>query len=242
MRFQLSRGLGHVKHLLPPLGRFPPRELVQLASDADCALIGWNSESVSLMLSVRTLTHWRINLHPPCLLTVSHTPTNILAVVIFAKLSLHDTGSRRRNLRPEVSTLLGNWASDGRTLHFSLGVNNHTRIVLKVNESSFPSSPRLSLSNYDGLQNLLPELGLTLLNRNHHHISNRRTGQTIQPGTDSLDGDDIKVFTTAVVGTIDKRSDSQTKGNSKLRTTRTSTYERDRQWRYYRISIPLFPI
>lgn len=40
---------------------------------------------------------------------------------------------------------------------------NNSRIVLKVEEDTVPSPPRLPLSDNDSGHNLLPELGLTLL-------------------------------------------------------------------------------
>lgn len=51
---------------------------------------------------------------------------------------------------PQVGTLLGYRSSDGRTLHVTLGVDNDTSRVFKVEEDSIAPSPGLSLSDYNG--------------------------------------------------------------------------------------------
>ena len=137
--------------------------------------------------------------------------------------TLDDAWSSRRDLGPQVCALLGDRSSDGGTLHFSLGVNNYSGVVLEVDESSLSSSPRLSLSDEDGLKNLLSELGLTLLDRDHHHIANSGTGQTVKSGSDTLDGDNEQVLTTRVISAVDEGTNLQTQSDSELRTSRTST-------------------
>ena len=145
----------------------------------------------------------------------------LLFIFIFCDLgnSLHDAGGSGRNLGPEISALLGDWSSDGGSLHFSLGVNNDTCVILKVDESSLSSSPRLSLSNDNGLKDLLSKLWLTLLDGNHHHITNSGAGQTIKSSTNSLNGNDVKILTSTVIGTIDQRCNSQTKCNAEFRSS-----------------------
>lgn len=141
-------------------------------------------------------------------------------------LPLHDAGGSGRDLGPQIGTLLGDWTGDSRSLHLTLGVDDNTSVILEVDESALSSSPRLSLSDDNGLKNLLSQLRLTLLDGNHHHISNSGAGQTVESSTNTLDGDDIKVLTTTVIGTVDQRCNSQTEGDSQLRATRSSTYIR----------------
>lgn len=131
-----------------------------------------------------------------------------------AVTTLDNAWSSRRDLGPEVSALLGHWTSDGRTLHFSFGVNNNSSVVLEVDESTLSSSPRLPLSDNDCLKNLLSELGLTLLDRNHHHITDGGTGKTVKSGTNALDGNNVQVLTAGVVSTVDEGSNSQTESYS----------------------------
>lgn len=123
-------------------------------------------------------------------------------------LSLHDAWSSGRDLGPQIGALLGNGAGDGGSLHFSLGVNDDASVVLEVDESTLSSSPRLSLSDNNGLQHLLSQFGLTLLDRNHHHITDSSTGQTIKSSTNTLNGDDVKILTATVIGTVDQGSNS----------------------------------
>ena len=50
---------------------------------------------------------------------------------------------------PEISTLLSDGASDGGTLHLSLGVNNDSSVVLEVEENTVTTAPGLPLTNDD---------------------------------------------------------------------------------------------
>jgi hypothetical protein len=63
--------------------------------------------------------------------------------------SLADGARVGRNLGPKLSSLLRDGASDSRALHFTLRVDNHTSIVLKVDENTIASPPRLALTNDD---------------------------------------------------------------------------------------------
>lgn len=53
------------------------------------------------------------------------------------------------NLGPEVSTLLSDGAGDGGSLHLTLGVHNDASVVLKVQEDTVPTAPRLPLTHND---------------------------------------------------------------------------------------------
>jgi hypothetical protein len=66
---------------------------------------------------------------------------------------------------------------------------------------------------------LLPELGLTLLDGGHHHVAGGGGGQPVEAGTDALDGDDVKVLGTGVVGAVHHGADGQTEGNPELSTS-----------------------
>ena len=46
---------------------------------------------------------------------------------------------------------------------------------------------------------LLPELGLALLDGGHDHVTDTTSRQSVQAGTDTLDGDDVQVAGTGVV-------------------------------------------
>ena len=137
--------------------------------------------------------------------------------------TLDDAWSSRRDLGPQIGALLGNRTGDGGSLHLTLRVNDDSSVVLEVDESALSSSPRLSLSDEDSLQNLLSELRLTLLDGNHHHITNSGTRQTVKSGTDALDGNNEQVLTTRVISAVDESTNLETKGNSQLGTTRTSS-------------------
>lgn len=114
------------------------------------------------------------------------------------------------NSGPQVSTLLGDRASDGRTLHLTLGVDNDTGVVLKVQESTVLSSPWSGLSNDNSRHDLLSQLWLTLLDGGHDHVTSRSSRQSVQSSTETLDGDDVKVSGTRVVATVDDGADGQT--------------------------------
>jgi hypothetical protein len=45
----------------------------------------------------------------------------------------------------------------------------------------------------------LPQLRLPLLHRRHHHIAHSSGGESVQPRTDALDGDDVEISRTRVV-------------------------------------------
>ena len=60
---------------------------------------------------------------------------------------LQDGASRGGNARPHVSALLGHGASDGRALHLTLGVHDHTGVVLEVDVHAIESAPRLALTH-----------------------------------------------------------------------------------------------
>lgn len=49
---------------------------------------------------------------------------------------------------------------------------------------------------------LLSQLRLSLLDCGHDHVTDTTGGQSVQAGTDTLDGDDVQVTGTGVVGAV----------------------------------------
>lgn len=114
------------------------------------------------------------------------------------------------NSWPQVSTLLGDWTSDSRTLHFTLRVDNDTSVVLEVQVGTILSSPWSSLSNDNSWHNLLSQFWLTLLDGGHDHVTSRSSWQSVQSSTETLDGKNVKVSGTRVVATVNDGADWQT--------------------------------
>lgn len=123
---------------------------------------------------------------------------------------LHDDTRVRGNTGPQVGALLGNGASDGGTLHLTLGVDNDTGVVLKVEENTVLSSPRLGLTDNNSRHDLLAELGLTLLDGSHNHVTSTSGRETVETSTEALDGDDVQVAGTRVVAAVDNGANRQT--------------------------------
>ena len=63
---------------------------------------------------------------------------------------LPDGAGRRSNLRPQISSFLGDGAGNTRSLHFTLRIDNHTSVIFEVKEHTVLSSPGLALSDNDG--------------------------------------------------------------------------------------------
>lgn len=81
-------------------------------------------------------------------------------------------------------------------------VTYHTSIVLEVQEDTVSSLPGLGLADDDGGVDLLAELRLALLDCGHDHVTNATSRQSVEPGADTLDGNDVEVTGTAVVGAV----------------------------------------
>jgi hypothetical protein len=69
----------------------------------------------------------------------------------------------------------------------------HTSVVLEVQEDTVESLPGLGLADNDGGVDLLSQLGLSLLDGGHDHVTDTASGQAVQAGTNTLDGDDVQV-------------------------------------------------
>jgi hypothetical protein len=83
---------------------------------------------------------------------------------------------------------------DSRSLHLSLGVDDNTGVVLEVEEDTIPSPPRLPLSADDCGHDLLPELGLSLLDGCHDHVSSSGGRKSRESGTETNNGDNVEVY------------------------------------------------
>jgi hypothetical protein len=68
---------------------------------------------------------------------------------------------------------------------------HHASVVLEVQENTISSLPWLALSHDNRGHDLLSQLGLSLLNCSHNHITDTSCGQSVQAGTDTLDGDNV---------------------------------------------------
>ena len=129
---------------------------------------------------------------------------------------LEDSRCRGGNLGPEVSSLLGHRAGDRRPLHLTLGVDDDTSIVLKVDEAAVHTSPGLALADDDCGVDLLAELGLALLAGGEHHVADTRGGETVEAALDVLDSDEGEGLGTSVVGAVDGGRNGKTARNFQL--------------------------
>ena len=103
---------------------------------------------------------------------------------------------------PELSSFLSDGTGDSGTLHLTLGVDDNSCVVLEVQEDTVGAAPRLALADNHSGHDLLAELGLSLLDGGHDHVSDTGSGETVQAGTDTLDGDDVQVASTGVVAAV----------------------------------------
>jgi hypothetical protein len=79
---------------------------------------------------------------------------------------------------------------------------HHTSVVLEVQENTVGSLPWLGLSDDNGGHDLFPQLWLSLLDSGHNHITDTTSWETVEAGTDTLDGDDVQVTGTGVVAAV----------------------------------------
>ena len=130
----------------------------------------------------------------------------------------HDDTRVGGDTRPELGSLLCDGAGDGGALHFTLGVDDHTRVVLEVQVDSVRPSPGLALSDNDGGHDLLPELGLTLLDGSDNHVTGGSGGESVQSRTDTVNGNDEQVLGARVVSAVHDGTDWQGQGHSEFGT------------------------
>lgn len=65
---------------------------------------------------------------------------------------------------------------------------------------------------------LLSELWFAFLDCGHHHVTHTSSRKSVQSSLDPLHGDDIQIFGSCVVRTIDHSSYRKTQGNPEFRT------------------------
>ena len=75
---------------------------------------------------------------------------------------LADRGGVGGYPRPQVRALLGNWTSDGGTLHLALVVNDYPRVVLEVDELPVLPPEGFPLPDNHCWHHFLSQLWLTL--------------------------------------------------------------------------------
>ena len=115
----------------------------------------------------------------------------------------------RGDLGPQVSSLLGNWASNAGTLHLALGVYDDSRVVLEVDDGAILAAPALALTDDDGVEDLLAELWLALLDGGHDHVAECGSRKSVKTTVAALHGNDVEVLRASVVGAVDDGTDGQ---------------------------------
>jgi hypothetical protein len=141
----------------------------------------------------------------------------------FQRGHLNDSSWGGSNLGPEVSAFFTDGTGDSGTLHFTLGVNDDTSVIFKVKEDTITTSPGLTLTNNDGRDDLFLKIGLTLLDGSHNHISNTSSRETIQTTLNTFNGNNVKILSTRVIGTVDDSTNGETEGHAVTVTRNTTT-------------------
>merc|ERR1711908_204192 len=123
-------------------------------------------------------------------------------------LDLHNGAGRARDTGPQVSTLLGHRASDGRTLHLALSIHDHASVVLEVEVHAVLSADVLLLTDHDSRHDLL--------DGGDHHGARSSRGDPVQATLDAVHSHDVQVLGASVVGAVHDRTAGQTKGDPVL--------------------------
>lgn len=79
---------------------------------------------------------------------------------------------------------------------------HHTSVVLEVQVDTVRPAPGLALADDNGGHDLLAELGLSLLDGGHNHVTDTGSGEAVEAGTDTSDGNDVQVAGTGVVAAV----------------------------------------
>ena len=114
---------------------------------------------------------------------------------------------------PQLGALLGNWAGDTGSLHFTLGVDDYTCVILEVEEVTLSSADRLALADDDRGHDLLSKLGFTLFDGRQEHVADGARRQTAESGTDAGAGNHIQVLSSGVVSAVHDGRHWQTVGD-----------------------------
>lgn len=97
------------------------------------------------------------------------------------------------------------------------------QLTLEVEEVTLSSADGLALADDHGLQHLLSELGLALLDGGQEHVSDGARGEAVQSGADAGAGDHVQVLSSSVVCAVHDRSHWQTVRNLQLDSVATSS-------------------
>ena len=145
-------------------------------------------------------------------LTLSFGDTHVVII------SSADGASVRSDFWPKFGGLLRHGAGDVLTLHFTLGVDNDTGVVLEVEEEALSAANWLALADNNSWHNLLSKLWLTLLDGGKEHVTDGGGWETGHAWTDARDGDHVQVLGSSVVSAVHDGSNWQTVGNLKFDT------------------------
>ena len=143
--------------------------------------------------------------------------------------------------RSQICTLLCNWFCDNRTFHFTCIVYYDPPCYLQNWEHTIFSLVWLSLSNYHCWIYLLFELWLVFLHCGHCHVTHTSSGKSIQSSLDPLHRDDVQIFSSCVVSTIDHSSYQKTQRSLEFHTRGATTsllwhlehWEGTEAWAFY---------
>lgn len=114
------------------------------------------------------------------------------------------------NSGPDISTLLGDRASDSRSLHLALVVDNNTSVVLEVEEGAILPAPGLSLPDDDGWVHLLSQLWLSFSDGGKNHVTKARGREAVETALGSAHRDDVQVLGSGVVCAVHSSCDRET--------------------------------
>ena len=90
------------------------------------------------------------------------------------------------------------------------------KLTFKIDEHSILPAVRLPLSDHDSRDNFLSQFRFTLFHGSKEHVSCSGCRHSVQSSSKSMDCDDVEILGSSVVGTVHRRSDRQTKRDSKL--------------------------
>ena len=86
-------------------------------------------------------------------------------------------------------------------------------IIFIIKKHTIFSPVWVSLSNYHHWMYVLSELWFTFLDCGHHHVTHTSSRKSVQSFVDCLHKDDIQIFGSCVVSTVDHGSNWKTQGN-----------------------------
>ena len=95
--------------------------------------------------------------------------------------------------------------------------------TFEIHVDAVLSAPWLALANDDSWQDLLPQIGFSLLHGGHHHVANAGRGKTVQTAFDPFHRNDVEVLRPRVVGAVHRRRHWKTQRHAELVPRRTTT-------------------